>query len=96
MEQQHVAAFLAGSGGPPEMTGEDRRGALLRDMQGFITGRRQVHPQFCPPQFHVINFAKDGSRHMLNTAWEVVRRQPPRTWSTGIEAHNVPANHRLL
>ena len=42
MEQQYVAAFVAGTGGPPEMGAQDRRGALLRDMQAFITSRRQV------------------------------------------------------
>ena len=42
MEQQHTKAFLNGTGGPPEMQEQDRKGGLLRDMQNFITSRNQV------------------------------------------------------
>lgn len=42
MEQQHVAAYLAGQGGPQMMTGDTPQGIFLKETQQCITAEEQV------------------------------------------------------
>ena len=42
IQQQHLAAFAAGSLDVPELQGGSRRAALLRDAQTFLTTTAQV------------------------------------------------------
>lgn len=42
LEQQHLAAFVAGVKGLPDTVGDKRRPALLREVQEFLTTAKQV------------------------------------------------------
>ena len=47
IQQQHLAAFAAGSLDVPELQGGSRRAALLRDAQTFLTTTAQVPCTHC-------------------------------------------------
>jgi len=42
MEQQHMAAFVAGAGGLPGMRDGERRAALLREIQASLAATSQA------------------------------------------------------
>lgn len=42
MQQRYLSDYMAGLGGPPGMDGESSKAALLREVQDYVAGNKQV------------------------------------------------------